>query len=460
MSLSRKDAIAELWRRNKAADLLLRPYQRDMRDRARTPKGKKYFSLCSRRIGKTTTAIVTADELARGGHDVRFCFPTLHQAETVIVPMVDEMLATCPEALRPKFSAKHLVWEYPAGSIRLGGADNRRSANRMRGSGADRIILDEACFYEEYEYVLRDVALPQVFTNDGTIWMLSTPPESAMHPSVRTIDECRIAGDFSHHDIWITEPYYGRDRIEAFLDEAGGKDSTTAQREYFARIVTDASRAVLPEFTREFEHIVCDLPVPPRCYKVVAADFGFRDLTVVVFAYYDFDRARIVIYDEVVAEAQSALEVGRRVHAKERELGWDDRLVRIADAPPQMLADIYEACGLSFGPAKKDDAEAALNYLRRICAERKIAVHPRCRTVIAHMQSAIWNASKSSYERSGEFGHFDAVDAVKYAARHLNQHESPHPRLAENVTHETHFIMPAAMNAPANPHLAEVFRWK
>ena len=33
--------------------------------------------------------------------------------------MVDEMLATCPEAL--KFSAKHLVWEYPGGSIRLGG---------------------------------------------------------------------------------------------------------------------------------------------------------------------------------------------------------------------------------------------------------------------------------------------------------------------------------------------------
>ena len=208
--------------------------------------------------------------------------------------------------------------------------------------------------FEEYEYVLKDVALPQVFTNDGTIWMLSTPPESAMHPSVRTIDECRIAGDFSHHDIWITEPYYGKDRIEAFLEEAGGIESTTAQREYFARIVTDASRAVVPEFTRELEHIVVDLPVPPRCARVVAADFGFRDLTVVVFCYYDFDRARIVVLDEVVAEAQSALEVGRRVHAKERELGWDGTgLVRIADAPPQLLADIYEACGISFGPAKK-----------------------------------------------------------------------------------------------------------
>ncbi len=461
LTLSRKDAIAELWRRNRQSSHLLRPYQRDMRDRARTPKGKKYFSLCSRRIGKTTTAIVTADELARGGHDVRFCFPTLHQAETVIVPMVDELLATCPEPLRPKYLAKHLVWEYPNGSIRLGGADNRRSANRMRGSGADRIILDECCFFEEYEYVLKDVALPQVFTNDGTIWMLSTPPESAMHPSVRTIDECRIAGDFSHHDIWITEPYYGKDRIEAFLEEAGGIESTTAQREYFARIVTDASRAVVPEFTRELEHIVVDLPVPPRCARVVAADFGFRDLTVVVFCYYDFDRARIVVLDEVVAEAQSALEVGRRVHAKERELGWDGTgLVRIADAPPQLLADIYEACGISFGPAKKDDAEAALNYLRRCCAERRLAVHPRCRTVIAHMQGGIWNAAKSSYERSGEHGHFDAIDAVKYACRHLDQHTNPHPRLAEGVSAETHWIMPAAMTAPVNPELANVFRWR
>ena len=155
MTLSRKDAIAELWRRNRQSSHLLRPYQRDMRDRARTPKGKKYFSLCSRRIGKTTTAIVTADELARQGHDVRFCFPTLHQAETVIVPMVDEMLATCPEALRPKFSAKHLVWEYPGGSIRLGGRTTGAARTVCAVAGRTGSSSTNACFYdEEYEYVL------------------------------------------------------------------------------------------------------------------------------------------------------------------------------------------------------------------------------------------------------------------------------------------------------------------
>ena len=67
---------------------------------------------------------------------------------------------------------------------------------------------------------------------------------------------------------------------------------------------------------------------------------------------------------------------------------------------------------------------------------------------------------KSSYERSGEHGHFDAIDAVKYACRHLDQHTNPHPRLAEGVSAETHWIMPAAMTAPVNPELANVFRWR
>ena len=61
-----------------------------------------------------------------------FCFPTLHQLRTVIVPMVDEMLATCPEALRPEFWQS--TW---CGGTRMAlsawrEADQPPSANRMR----------------------------------------------------------------------------------------------------------------------------------------------------------------------------------------------------------------------------------------------------------------------------------------------------------------------------------------
>ena len=66
ITLSRKDAIAELWRRNRQSSHLLRPYQRDAGPAA-DAQGQEVFLAVLRRIGKTTTAIVTADELARQG---------------------------------------------------------------------------------------------------------------------------------------------------------------------------------------------------------------------------------------------------------------------------------------------------------------------------------------------------------------------------------------------------------
>lgn len=456
-SFSLKDTIYELWRRGRL-EFLLRDYQKDMRDAARKSVNRKYFSLCSRRIGKSTTGLIDSLEEAKSGKDIRYCFPTLHQAESVIVPMMEEVLATCPPEFRPAFSAKSLSWEYPEGVIRLGGADSRRSANRLRGTGCNKFVMDEACFFEEYDYVLKDIALPQVFTSNGKVWFLSTPPESPAHSSVKTINECRVMGDYSHHTIWVTEPYYGKERIEQFIIEAGGEESTTARREYYAEIVTDSSKAVVPEFQQNFQYVVGELPIPTHSKKIVAADFGFRDLTAVVFGYYDFERSKIVICDEVVAEAQSALEVGKRIRAKQAELGWMDTYM-VADAPPQLLADIFEACGIVFGPAKKDDNEAAINYLRRCCTEHRIMVHPKCKHTIAHLQNAVWNNSRTSFERSGEFGHFDFVDAVKYLCRHVNQFENPFPSIYAGLSRNTHWMNPGALATQENP-IAKAFRWK
>ena len=67
-------------------------------------------------------------------------------------------------------------------------------------------------------------------------------------------------------DIWIAEPFYGRERIEAFLEEAGASSDGPARVLRPASSRTQ-SRAVVPEFTREFQHIVVDLPVPPRAKR-------------------------------------------------------------------------------------------------------------------------------------------------------------------------------------------------
>jgi hypothetical protein len=77
--------------------------------------------------------------------------------------------------------------------------------------------------------------------------------------------------------------------------------------------------------------------------------------------------------------------------------------------------------------ARKDDADAALNALRFRIQRRQVKVARKCTTVIAHLRNAIWNKAKTSFERSGQFGHFDAVDACKYLVRHVDWDKNPYP---------------------------------
>lgn len=435
-----REARIALWRRGNFL-WQLRDYQREIIRSVEASGKRKFFSMCSRRIGKTTMKLLKAHQDARNGFDVRYCYPTLLQAEEVLVPMFEEMFETCPDDVRPKFSAKHLCWEYPNGAVKLGGADTRRAANRLRGKGVNRFYMDEACFFEEFTYVMKDVALPQLFTSNGTMWLSSTPPESPAHPSVAVFEECKAAGAIAHHTLWVTEPYYGRDRIEEFIREAGGEGSTTADREYYAKVVPDAKRAIVPEFSKHEDLIVRESERPKYCFKYTVGDFGFNDLTVVVFAYYDFERAKIVIEDEVVAERESSMTVANLVVAKEDELwGKGAKPQRVADADLQLLADMIAHNGCVFVPPNKTDADAALNAVRMHCSKLQIEINPRCHVTIAHLRNGIWNSARTSYERVDGFGHFDAVDAVKYLVRHVDKGANPFPVLADGVSIATHHI--------------------
>lgn len=455
MTTSRKDALAELWRRG-SLSWQLRDYQRDIVRQYETSGSRKFFSLCSRRTGKTRTALTRAHEKARKGGVYRFCYPTLLQAEDVLVPMTDEIHETCPEQYRPKYLAKHLAWEYPDGLVKLAGAETRRAANRMRGSTTTEFILDETCFYDEFEYILKDIVMPTLLTSDGSAWLLSTPPDTPGHPSRDVYEECLAAGASATVTIDVLRRFYPPERIDEFIREAGGIESTTYKREYLCQWITDASRAVVPEFSRA-RH-VGDVHRPSHIIPVVVGDFGFTDMSVVGFGYYHMPLGKIVIEDEVVAQRESALAVGRRVHSKENELMYRDP-ARYADAPPQVLADMYEGSGVMFGPAVKTDADAALNTLRRYCQTDKILISPKCKVTIAHLEMGIWNASRTSFERVNGMGHFDGIDMAKYFVRHVDQHTNPFPSLSADVNPVSHFIRPGVTHD--RPHdTFKQFGWR
>ena len=43
------------------------------------------------------------------------------------------------------------------------------------------------------------------------------------------------------------------------------------------------------------------------------------------------------------------------------------------------------------------------------------------------MKNATWNKSRKSYERSPDAGHYDAIDALKYLVRNIQQNKNPYP---------------------------------
>ena len=126
--------------------------------------------------------------------------------------------------------------------------------------------------------------------------------------------------------------------------------------------------------------------------------------------------------------------------------------LRVSDNNLIVINDLWQLHGLRFIATRKDDADAALNNMKIMLQNEKIIINPRCRTLITHLESAVWNKSKSSFERSADFGHFDAIDSLKYMVRNVQQQKNPYPNGYLNKYNENHFT---ALNKPQYSHYSQ-----
>ena len=461
--VTRADLLRAVW---SIGDL---SYLRDsnQQDMARTfrESGQRISVIeASRQTGKSWNAVSMAleDCMRIPGGDIRYAAPTQKMARNIVARHIARQLEDCPNEYKPRHMVQENRWVFPNGAeLTLAGVD-AGGAERLRGTATDRAYCDEAAFMAELEYVVQDILLPQTLTKDGRICLLSSSPKSPSHPfATRYVVEAASRGAHILRTVYDC-PRLTPELIAEYMEQAGGEDSSTWQREYLCRKVADESFAVVPEWTRREEEDVVALERPARFDTYVSTDWGFNDLTVALFGYYDFMRAWLVIEDEAVFrnEAQSA--IAPVLLQKERALwrteggttagtpgeSWTGPRRRIADCTKQMLFDLASHHGWSAYAPEKMDAEAAINVLRMWVGAGRVKVHPRCRTLIAHLRGAIWTKSRRTMERSGEHGHFDAVDALKYMVRHVNQGRNPyepHP----HARRETHHI-PVRPNPRAN----------
>ena len=132
--------------------------------------------------------------------------------------------------------------------------------------------------------------------------------------------------------------------------------------------------------------------------------------------------------------------------------------MRVVDADRIVLADLSSIHRMRLTPARRDDRDAAINALRLAITSKKLLIHPRCTALRAHLRHGVWNKARTSFERSGEFGHFDGVAAACYLLRHAMRGKNPFPVHAPGVTQDDHFVPKRAVNGEGGAEVVEIFK--
>lgn len=431
-------AIRTLWQRGDVAELKLHAAQLDIYSKFKSSKARKFVVNCSRRLGKSYALCVIADETARKepNTQIKYAAPTAKAVRKIIKPHFKKIWADCPMELRPKWNSAEQCFIYPNGSeIHVAGTDQGNAEN-LRGTEAKLAIIDEAGFCDELDYLIDDILLPQTITCNGRILIASTPPKTPAHEYVQVYLEAVTRGACIEKTIY-DNPLVTPALIEEYMEESGGEDSTTWQREYLAKFVTDSETQIVPEFTPEkAQQIIRELERPHSFDAYVSMDVGFEDLTFIIFGYWDFINGQLVIEDEVVL--QGSLEVrtdniATLVKEKEEQL-WPAKkpYLRVSDQNPILLNDLNLEYDLNFVATDKDEKEAQVNALRLLVSQNRLAIHPRCKALIAHMRYGIWDKNRKKFARAKAYGHFDGIDALVYMLRNVHRDKNPYPPVQNN----------------------------
>ena len=483
----RRKLIAEAWRRGRLR-YKLREHQKPLHDFIgtwRTDESRKVVK-CSRRFGKSFDLCLYATEFCvkKPGAQVRYAAPTEKALRKIVRPNMRVILADCPDHQRPRWSAQDSCYTFGNGSEwHLAGTD-KDNAEKLRGTGTDLAIVDEAGFHDDLSYVVDDILTPQLLDNGGRLVMISTPARTPAHPfTARFCPEAEAEGSLFVRTI-RDNTHLRPHEVERYVKALGGWESLATRRELLCEDVVDLSRAVLPEFQENAAAIVREVEPPPWFIPLVALDVGFEDLTAVLFGYYDFLGAKLVIQDEAYLKHARTDQIAAAVKAKEAHLWpWAEREarrvpgtdifevdpwrqqrrvpLRYSDVDLRLIADLGELHGLEFGATAKDDKEAAINALRLRCRDASVVIHPRCVQTIRHFKTAVWHVTnrgmRSGFEHSETEGHFDGVDAGVYMNRSAPIHVNPYPPRLANVDRIANFVPGHVKDETADSAWSAVF---
>lgn len=477
------EARAKLWRMGNI-EWKFDITQRQLYEFAKTVTGKILVINCSRRLGKSylLTAMAIQQCLSKPKSIVKFLQPEKGMVTTNIQPLMEEILQDCPSDVRPVFKTQNKIYYFPhnGSQIQLAGTDGGNAEN-LRGGNSDLCIIDEAAFVKaKLGYIIRSILMPTTLLTRGKIVLSSTSPTDPDNEFAKYMEKAEKDGTLMKKTIYdaledqkgLINPRITPEYVQEQINEyPGGIANDEFRREYLCEIIRDGDNSVLPEFNAEImTETVIEWPRPAFCDKYVSMDIGFKDLTVALFAYYDFENAVVVIEDELVMNGYKMTtdKLAEGLRKKEVDL-WTNKMSnelerpykRISDNNYIVLNDLQQLHGLTFIPTNKDDKDAAVNNTRMMITNHQIIIHPRCKTLIHHMKHASWDKNRKKFTRSVDGAHYDAVDSLLYLIRNIDKNKNPYPkgyRFKKYADRGEYFINPYHKETTGHEQFKNLFK--
>jgi hypothetical protein len=393
---------------------------------------------CDRQTGKTFTLMTVATEycLRNPGAVIYYVGPESTQIKRAIKNALRVILKTCPVGMQPHINLPGGLITFPnTATIIIVGTDNQRADNQ-RGGLAHVIFVDEGGFMDDLNYVYLSVLSPMCSSTGGTIIFSSTPPKTADHDYVTIFRDLQSKGLTTTLTIYDNKTKGWERRLEKAIREAGGTHTVSFRRERLCEFVVDDQLQIIHDWADKYE---ADLPIEEyyrrHWHRYTALDLGTRDFSACIFAYYDFLNARLVVEDEVIENGPTMTtnSLAKAIKDKEAALwpGLGAPYQRVSDnSLGTMLTQMGAQDGLYFQVTNKDTLEAMVNKVRVWVATGRIYVSPKCKHLIGCLRYGIWSSKHTGareFARSGVYGHYDALAALVYMVRNVDEHENPLP---------------------------------
>ncbi len=449
---------------------------------AASTKFLKYYIECTRRLGKSSYGLIWLSEdcIKNPGSMSAFFAPVKEGLKDYIKPIIDQTFSDCPEDLRPTLDSS-LTLTFPNGSKIIFRGSNNQQHRVRRGNAFRRVFVDEGRDVDDLDNLVDSVIIPSLFSTLGRLLISSTPADSEDHPLHAIMQAAQREGWYSHYTIYDANRYDPEDfplaRIELWKKET--KDPIAWAREYLAQWVKDPTKTVIPEWQDAYIQ-----PAPrdecfPFYHKYAALDSGVTDKTAGLLAYYDFRRAVLFVEDEFTLQDSEVRTDRIAREFKDRERALDYQLIhdrkdpryrdlnqhqklfrRVADNNNLILVnDLNSLYSLDFFPTGKDELVAMINLCREFVKDGRIIVDARCAELIGCLRNGVWDKKREKLAKSKIFGHFDALMALVYLVRNIDQHSNPVPKFF-GKTWATHAGVPMNASDPTRGTdvLAKAFR--